>query len=95
MIWAQPLREPAGSAGCQCEDPDAVAFLHRLKFAYSPDDGLELDADIAEHLQMVCDGEQFSDWSGDGGRLLGGTVPAPLRGQNIGLCSPSSRPPGP
>ncbi len=48
-----------------------MVFQHRLKFAYSPDDGLEL---VAEHLRLVCDGEEFSDWAGGNASLLGGHV---------------------
>ncbi len=67
MIRNQPSKNPAGR---RREDPTSVAFPHRLVFAYSPDDGPELDA---QHLRMVCDGERLSDWSGEEGRLLGGT----------------------
>ena len=50
------------------EDPTHVAFPHRLKFSFSPDEGLELDAD---HLRSVCAGEWLSDWATS--KALGGT----------------------
>ena len=67
MIRNQPKHKPAAR---RREDPMNVAFPHRLKFAYSPSDGLPVDA---EHLKFVCDGERLSDWSGDAGRSLGGS----------------------
>ena len=51
------------------EDPTNVAFPHRLSFAFSGDESLQLDAD---HLRMVCAGERLSDWAGPDGRALGG-----------------------
>ena len=67
MIRKQPSQRPA--LHCR-EDPTRVAFPHRLKFSFSPDDGPELDA---EHLRLVCAGERLSDWSSTAGRALGGT----------------------
>jgi hypothetical protein len=61
MIKKQPATRPALS---RREDPTNVAFPHRLKFAFSPDDGPELDA---VHLRLVCAGERISDWSGQRG----------------------------
>ena len=48
MIDKQPTSKPALR---RREDPTRVASPHRLKFSFSPDDGLELDAD---HLRFVC-----------------------------------------
>ena len=68
MIKKQPATRPALS---RREDPTNVAFPHRLKFAFSPDDGPEIDA---VHLRLVCAGERISDWSGNAARTLGGTA---------------------
>ena len=53
------------------EDPKCVAFPHRLKFAFTLDECLPLDA---EHIRLVCEGERLSDWAGDAGRKLGGNA---------------------
>ena len=68
MIRKQPSVRPAQY---RREDPTHVAFPHRIKFSFSPDDGPEFDA---EHLRLVCAGERLSDWSGGTGRTLGGTT---------------------
>jgi hypothetical protein len=66
MVKKQPESKPSST---RREDPTNVAFPHRLKFAFSPDDGVELDADL---LRLACAGERLSDWSGADGRILGG-----------------------
>jgi hypothetical protein len=68
MIKKQPATRPALS---RREDPTHVAFQHRLKFAFAPDDGPKLDA---VHLRLVCAGERLSDWSGGAACTLGGTA---------------------
>jgi hypothetical protein len=66
MITKQTKGKPSDS---RREDPTNVAFPHRLKFAFSPDDSLEFDAD---NLRFACAGERLSDWAGTEGRALGG-----------------------
>ena len=46
--------------GTRRENPTNVACPHRLSFAYSDDETLDMDA---LHLALVCPGEKLSDWA--------------------------------
>ena len=69
MLRKQKLRRTTRPSQFRREDPNHTAFPHRLKFAYSPDDGPAYDA---EPLRLVCAGERLSDWSS--AKNLGGTA---------------------
>jgi hypothetical protein len=56
--------------GQRRENPVLVACPHRLSFAFSNDGAVALEA---QHLAMVCAGENFSDWAGDDGPKFGGS----------------------
>ena len=46
--------------GARREKLSSVALPHRLAFAFSNDDGLNLDA---TDLALVCPGERLCDWT--------------------------------
>jgi hypothetical protein len=69
MIKKQKAQRTTRPSQFRREDPNHTAFPHRLKFAYSPDDGPGYDA---EPLRLVCAGERLSDWSS--AKNLGGTA---------------------
>ena len=69
MLRKQKSRRTTRPSQFRREDPNHTAFPHRLKFAYSPDDGPAYDA---EPLRLVCAGERLSDWSS--AKNLGGTA---------------------
>ena len=56
MIAAQRSEKNRSS---RRENPTSVACPHRLAFAFSDDDGLDLDA---KHLALVCPAERPADW---------------------------------
>ncbi len=64
------LKQRSSSArGSRRENPNKVACPHRLRFAYSGDDDLALEA---THLAALCAGEHLSDWAGPEGKRFDG-----------------------